>query len=43
MRVANINTKDVRRVTLAVIPQVESKIVETRKGHEVRSELLQQI
>ena len=43
MRVVNINTKDVRWVTLAYIPQVESKFIKTRKGHEVRSELLQRI
>jgi len=43
MRVVNINTKDVRWVTLAYIPQVESKFIKTRKDHEVRSELLQRI
>jgi len=30
-------------VTLAYIPQVEAKFLETRKGHEVRAELLQRI
>ena len=43
MRVININTKDMRWVTLAYIPQVESKFVETRKGHEVLSKLHQRI
>ena len=43
MRVVNVNTKDVRWMTLAYIPQVEAKFVETRKGQEVRSELLQRI
>jgi len=43
MRVVNINSKDVRWMTLAYIPQVEAKFVETRKGQEVRSELLQRI
>jgi len=43
MRVVNVNTKDVRWMTLAYIPQVEAKFVETRTGQEVRSELLQRI
>ena len=43
MRVVNINTEQVRWVTLAFIPQVEAKFLETRKGSEVRSELLQRI
>ena len=30
-------------MTLAYIPQVEAKFFETRKGHEVRAELLQRI
>ena len=30
-------------MTLAYIPQVESKFLETRKGHEVRAKLLQRI
>jgi len=43
MRVVNINTKDVRWVTLAFIPQVESQFIKTRNGHEVRFEMLQLI
>jgi len=43
MRVINITTKEVRWVTLAYIPQVETKFLDTRKGHEVRAELLQRI
>jgi len=43
MRVANIETEEVRWATLLYIPQVESKFLETRKGQEVRSELLQRI
>jgi len=42
-RVVNVNTKDVRWKTLAYIPQVEAAFLETRKGQEVRSELLQRI
>jgi len=41
--VVNVNTKDVRWMTLSYIPQVEAKFVETRKGQEVRSERLQRI
>jgi len=40
MRVVNVNSKDVRWMTLAYIPQVDANFVETRKGQEVRSELL---
>jgi len=40
MRVVNVNSKDVRWMTLAYIPQIEVKFVETRKGQKVRSELL---
>jgi len=40
--VININ-KEVRWVMLVYIPQVESKFLETRKGHEVSAELLQRI
>jgi len=43
MRVVIINTDDVRWITLAFIPQVEAKFLETMKGHEVRAELLQRI
>jgi len=43
MRVININTDEVRWVTLAYIPQVEAKILETIKGREVHGELLQRI
>jgi len=43
MRVVNINTKDVRWVTLAHITQVESKFLETLTGPEMRAELLQRI
>jgi len=43
MRVANIKTKELRWATLAYIPQVESKFLETRKSQEVRSEPLQRI
>jgi len=43
MRIVNVNTKNVRWMTLAYIPQVEAKFLETRKGQEVRSELLQRI
>jgi len=43
MRVININTDEVRWVTLAYIPQVEAKFLETMKGQEVRAELLQRI
>ena len=43
MRVINIDTDEVRWVTLAYIPQVENKFLETMKGQEVRSELLQRI
>jgi len=43
MRVADINTKAVRWATLAYMPQIESTFLETRKGQEVRSELLQRI
>jgi len=38
----NIN-KEVRWMMLVYIPQVESKFLETRKGHEVSAELLQRI
>ena len=43
MRVININTDKVRWVTLAYIPQVEAKFLETMRGQEVRAELLQRI
>jgi len=43
MRVVNVNTKDVRWMTHAYIPQVEVRFVETSKVQEVRSELLQWI
>jgi len=43
MRVIDINTDEVRWVTLAYIPQVEAKFLETMKGQEVRAELLQRI
>ena len=43
MRIVNNINKEVRWVTLAYIPKVESKFLETRKGHEVRAELLQRI
>jgi len=43
MRIVNNINKEVRWVTLADIPQVESKFLETRKGHEVSAELLQRI
>jgi len=43
MRVVNVNTEQVRWVTLAFIPQMEAKFLETRKGSEVRAELLQRI
>jgi len=41
MRIVDNINKEVRWVTLAYIPQVESKFLGTRKGHEVRAELLQ--
>lgn len=41
MRVFNVNTKSVRLMTLACIPHVQAKFVETRKIQEERSELLQ--
>jgi len=41
MRITNINTKRVRWATVEYIPQVEVNFLETRKGTEVRSELLQ--
>ena len=43
MRVINIDTDEVRLVTLAYISQVENKVLETMKGQEVRSELLRRI
>jgi len=43
MRIVNNINKEVRWVMLAYIPQVESKFLETGKGHEVRAELLQRI
>jgi len=43
MRIVNNINKEVRGVTLAYIPKVQSKFLETRKGHEVRAELLQRI
>jgi len=43
MRVINIDTDEGRWVTLAYIPHVENRFLETMKGQEVRSELLQRI
>ena len=43
MRVININTDKVRWVTLAYIPPVEAKFLETMRGQEVRAQLLQRI
>lgn len=43
MRVVNLNWEKVRRITMAFIPQVEAKFLETQKGREVRAELLQRI
>ena len=43
LRVININTDEVRWVTLAYIPRAEAKFLETTKGPEVRPELLQRI
>jgi len=43
MRIVNNVKKEVRWVTLAYIPQVEAKFLETRNGHEVSAELLQRI
>lgn len=45
MRVVNVNSSGatVRWVTIAYIPQVAGKFLDTRKGQEVRSELLQRV
>jgi len=43
MRVININTDEVRWVTLTYIPQAKAKFLENMKGQEIRSELLQRI
>lgn len=43
MRVVNVNTDKEQWMTIAYIPQVEGKFFETRKGQEVRSELLQRV
>jgi len=43
MRVININTDELRWVTLAYIPHAEAKFLETMKGQEVRAELLHRI
>lgn len=43
MRIVNINAKVEQWVTIAYIPQVVGKFMDTSGGHEVRSELLQRV
>jgi len=43
MRIVNNISEELRWVTLAYTPQVDSKFLQTRKGHEVRAERLQRI
>lgn len=43
MRIIDVNTRTERSVTVAYIPQVKGKLLETCKGQEARSENLQRV